>query len=336
MNGIKIFLLIVYLSSAFISFSQDTIEKKKDYINTDYIEKYPGFPTGYLSIYGKYNNISIIDTSGTTLIFRPNIAASFGPGFGYKWFGIDLSFISFGQKDESIYGKTTKLDIQSHVYLKRFVLDFILQDYKGFYLDSIIRHQYDTVTINLARIIKKPDMTQQSLGGSIMLFTNYKRFSYKSTFSQTEFQKKSAGTWAFGLNFHYLKLNSNTCLIDDSLKQYFDSTSYYKSITTYNAGVIGGYLRTFTLKRWFTTLSLLGGFDGKLGTYTLENGSLLNDTNTLSGRINFRFGIGYNSKRVYFGFNAIADAYFLTNSIQKYGVLRWYLGYRFIPKKFRT
>ena len=316
------------------SFSQDTAKTKTLYIDTNYIEKYTGFPTGYLSTYFKYNNIFIVDTSGNTLKYRPNIAASFGPGIGYKWFGVDLSFISFGKGDESIYGKTTKLDIQSHIYLKRFIMDFVLQDYKGFYLDSII--DTDTGEINLKRVIKKPDMKQQSVGGTIMMFTNYKKYSFKSTFSQTEYQKKSAGTWAFGLSFHYLDINSNNCLIDDSVKQYFDSTSFYKNITSMNAGVIGGYLYTLTLRKTYFTFSLLGGFNGKYQTFALENNILQEDTLSLSGHIQIRAGIGHNSRKLYYGLNWVGDWFSdFTKSKQSYGTVRVYLGYRFIPRSKR-
>jgi len=326
-------LLFLFFNLILVGRSQDTISNaKNNYIDSRYIEQYSSIPTAYVSIYGKYNNISLIDTSGRILTYRPNISLSFGPGFGYKWLGIDLSFISFGSKNENIYGKTKKIDIQSHFYLKRFIADLIYQDYKGFYLDSMITKLKDT-SINLHRVIIHPDINQQSIGGSIMFFTNYRKFSFKSTFSQTEFQKKSAGTWAFGLSSHYLSIYSNTCLIDDSVKKYFDSTSYYKNITSINVGLIGGYFHTFTLHRWFSTISLLGGFDGKYGYYILENNDKFKDTVNFSGHLQVRFGIGYNSNRVYFGFNLIGDGYFLTNSKQDYGTLRFYFGYRFTPKK---
>lgn len=328
---IGIIIILFCCKSALQAQDSLSVNAKKE-IDERYIEKYSGIPAAYLSVYGKYNNISLLDTSGRVLIFRPNISLSFGPGFGYKWFGIDLSLISFGSKNESIYGKTKKVDIQSHIYLKRFIADFTYQNYKGFYLDSLITKPKDT-TYNLHRVIKNPEMSQQSVGGTIMLFTNYRKFSYKSTFSQTEFQKKSAGTWAFGLSFHYLSINSKTCLLDDSVKKYFDSTSYYKTITSFNAGVMGGYFHTFTLHKWFTTVSLLGGFDAKFGSYILENNKEIKDTINASGHLQIRFGFGYNSNKVYFGFNLIGDGYFMTNSKQEYGTVRFYLGYRFAPKK---
>lgn len=312
--------------------AQDTISRKKNNaIDERYIEKYNNIPAAYLSIYGKYNNISLVDLdSGRTLTYKPNISLSFGPGFGYKWFGIDLSLISFGKLDENTYGKTKKTDIQSHLYLKRFIADFVYQDYKGFYLDSMLNKD-TTRKINNQTTIR-PDIQQQSLGGTFMYFTNYKRFSFKSTFSQTEFQKKSAGTWAFGVNFHILSISGDSSLVSNSLKSFFDSSSYIKKISSYNFGVVGGYFHTFTSKRWFVTISLLGGLDSKKELYTLEDNIERKDTINLSGRLQARLGTGFNFNRVYFGINVIGDGYYFTNSKQEYGTVRIYFGYRFTPK----
>ncbi len=325
-------LLIILLIFVTVSgsYSQDSIPVKEN----KYIEKYSDFPAVYLSLYYKYNNIGIIDTTGRTLKYMPNVKLSFGPGFGCKWFGIELSVFSFGNQNEDIYGKTQKIDIQSHIYLKRFITDFVYQEYKGFYLDTMLRKFKDTV-INTHQTYLKPDLSQQSIGGSIMYFTNFRNFSFKSTFSQTEFQKKSAGTWAFGLSFHYLTINSKTGIIHDSIKKYIDPSSYYKNITSFNAGVIGGYFQTFTLKRWYTTVSMLIGLEGKGGNYTLEDDVVKKDTNYFSSRLQIRLGTGYNTKHFYFGIYAIGDGYLFNNSFQQYGTIRVYLGYRFVSKKIK-
>ncbi len=335
------FLTTIFLLNFVVLFdlySQDSISNnKKNYIDEHYIVKYSNIPAVYISEYNKYDIIGIVDAdSGLTLKYKPNVALSLGPGFGYKWFGIDLSLISVGKKSDTIYGKTQKIDIQTHLYLKRFIADFVLQDYQGFYHEPL--KLKDTTKIILQHTTIRPDIHLQSIGGSIMYFTNYKRFSFKSTFSQTEFQKKSAGTWAFGLDCHYLYIFADSSMIDKSYKPYFDSLTYYKSIYTLNIGVIGGYVHTFTLHRWFTTLSLLVGFDGKKELYTFEDNIVHKDTINLSTKIQLRLGLGYNSNRVYFGLNFVGDEYVFSKSTQEYGTIRLYLGYRFSPKtgKIRT
>jgi hypothetical protein len=328
-----VFLLLLSLIQVLdVQAQKDTAKIKKKSIDTRYIEKYSEYPAVHLSLFYRYNNIGIFDTTGRTLKYMPNVKFNFGPGFACKYFAIEMSFITFGNLDEKKYGKTTKLDIQSHIYLKRFITDFVYQDYKGFYLDSLMRKVKDTI-INTHHTYLKPDMEQQSIGGSIMYFTNFRKYSFKSTFSQTEFQKKSAGTWAFGLSFHYLTLNSETGLVHDSVKQYIDSAAYFKSITSINAGIIGGYFHTFTLKRWYTTISMMIGLEGKTGSYTLEDDIVKKDTNYASFRMQIRFGTGYNTKHFYFGMSVIGDGYLFNNSLQQYGTIRLFIGYRFVPKK---
>jgi len=332
----QLFLILVNIVIAFNLNAQDSISKnKRNYIDERYIEKYKNIPAVYLSEYNKYNYLSIIDLdSGLTLKYKPNVALSIGPGFGYKWFGIDLSFFSVGRKSESIYGKTQKFDIQTHLYLKRFIADFVFQSYQGFYHDTL--KLKDTTQIILQHTTIRPDIRMASIGGTIMYFTNYKKFSFKSTFSQTEFQKKSAGTWAFGLNFHYFGITGDSSLINQSYKAYFDSSTYYKSIYTSNWGIIGGYFHTFTLHRWFTTLSLLIGFNGKKELFTLEDNVVKRDTINLSTKLELRLGLGYNANRVYFGINFVGDSFIYSKSTQEYGTIRLYLGYRFSPKLIKN
>lgn len=325
-------ILFVFANLIFInSFSKDSTKVKKNYIDSNYIIQYP-YPTAYANILYKYNNIGIIDTSLLTIKFMPNCKYSIGTGFAYKWFVFKLSLFSFGSKNENIYGKTTKFDIQAHFYLKRFVTDFVYQDYKGFYTDSLLR-KTNEIPINTHQVYLNNNLDQQSLGASIMYFTNHRRFSFKSTFSQNEFQKKSAGAWAFGLSFHYLSLSSDSGIIPKPLKMYIDSTSYYKSISSFNAGVIGGYFHTFTLRKWYTTIATLIGFEGKYGENVLEDGIVKQDTNYFSSRFQIRFGTGFNFNRFYYGMSVIGDGYLYNNSFQQYGVVRFYIGYRFLPKK---
>ncbi len=335
MKYIVILFLLLCIMLLNLNAQDSIVNNNKNYIDERYIEKYKNIPAVYLSEYNKYNYFSIVDLdSGLTLKYKPNVALSFGPGFGYKWFGVDLSLLSIGKKNDSIYGKTQKIDIQTHLYLKRFIADFVFQDYQGFYHDTLVLK--DTTKTILQHTTIRPDIHLTSIGGTFMYFTNYKKFSFKSTFSQTEFQKKSAGTWAFGVNFHYLSVYGDSSLINQSYKPYFDSLTYYKSIYTRNLGIIGGYFHTFTLHKWFTTLSLLVGFNGKKELFTLEDDIVQRDTINLSSKIELRLGLGYNSNRVYFGINFVGDSFGFSKTRQEYGTIRLYLGYRFSPKLIKN
>jgi hypothetical protein len=331
--------------------AQDSILKTDKYaIDTNYIKKYSDKLTIYISTYKKANTISIIETvNDRSLIYNPNESVSFGPGFSYKWLGLDLSFITLGKNDNKYYGKTTKFDIQSHFYLRRFLADLNLQYYRGFYVDKSDVDSFDNSHITNKLI--RPDIFQLGIGGSFMYLTNYKKSSMKATFSQSEIQKKSAGSWALGMFFHVFALGTDTslnpftpkeaCLVPPQLRSNYDSSAYINGSISTNFGIMGGYLHTFVLKKWFVTLSILPGLARNGYTYALVGDTAVKKEHSrLSGRVQTRFGIGYNSQSYYFGLSVINDNFDFNNSTksyikQQYGVVRFYVGYRFIPKNER-
>jgi hypothetical protein len=322
------FLILLLVVNQLQLFSQDSIPVKENKYIQNYQSKFT-IQSGFLY---NYNNLGLFDKFGRTIKYIPNNKFSLGLGINAKYFAFKCSLYSFGNLNEERFGKTQKFDLQVHIYLKRFITDFVYQDYKGFYIDTLLKKAGDTL-INTHRTYLMPSMTQQSIGSSIMFFTNHKNYSFKSTFCQTEFQKKSAGAWAFGLSFHYLSLNSPDGLVHDSLKGFIDTSAYYKHITSFNAGVLGGYFHTFTLRKWYTTIATLIGFDGKIGEYSLEDGEVLSDTNYAAMRMQVRFGTGFNTKHFYYGAYVIGDGYLFNNSFQQYGTIKFFMGYRFLKRE---
>ena len=333
-----ILLFFLFCFGFYRATGHDSTKVRKNHnVDTLYIKNYSGKLAVYISSYSKANNISIIEgIHRRILTYKPNEAASFGPGFGYKWIGLDLSFITIGKNDDGLYGKTEKIDLQSHFYMRRFLADLNLQYYKGFYLDSI--GVVDSNTIKDTTKIKRPDIYQFSVGGSFMYLTNYRRCSMKSTFSQTEVQKKSAGTWAFGVYYHLFAAAGDSSFIPQSVKSYYDSSAYFHGVISSNIGIIGGYMHTFILHKWFLTLSLLPGVARNGYKFVLSGDTAVRrDVSRLSGRVQTRIGIGYNARRTYAVITAIFDGYDFNNSSksyikQQYGVVRVYFGYRFISK----
>lgn len=318
--------------------AQDTIKKKNKHpVDTNYIYDISDEFTLYFSIYGKSNDLSIYDgVKRKTLTYSPNTVASFGPGFSYKWIGLDLSFFSLGINDDTLYGNTDIFDIQSHFYLKRFLIDFNLQYYKGFYLNTTGYSNLD-LAFNNKRIIR-PDIFQLGTGFSVMYVTNYKECSMRATFSQSQIQKKSAGTWAFGLYYNLFGAAGDSGFIQESYRQYYDSSSYISGVISSNLGIIGGYFHTFIIKKkWFITLSALPGISSNRITYALLTDTAVRKERRPSGRFQSRLGAGYNYNKIYFGISIVNDIFDFKNSTksfikQQFGVLRMYFGYRFIPK----
>ena len=86
----------------------------------------------------KYSTQTIHDLGEkTSLDYRPSNGYVLGFGFNYKFLGVNIgTILPFAQPDRDRYGKTKYLDLQSHLYLRIFTVDFYTGYYKGLYLSN--------------------------------------------------------------------------------------------------------------------------------------------------------------------------------------------------------
>jgi hypothetical protein len=330
---------MLWLSAIFlVSFSgltvpDDTVQKPK--YDSLYIEDYSKNFTVWLNTYSKSNLISIVDDAGSKVLeYKPNESVSFGPGFGWKWIGLDLSFISLSRNDNWKYGKTNKFDIQSHFYLRKYMIDVHVQAYNGFYMSSLKGTKEDVVEDD--EIYKRSDIWQIAIGGAFYYHSNSEQCSFKSSFSQTQIQKKSKGSWVIGAFYNFFGTFGDSLLLPSVVVNEFDSTARYHGALSSSIGVIGGYTHTFVYrKKWFVTLSLMPGLGLQSYKYALQGDTAVReDRSNLSSRFQSRFAFGYNVPRFYAGFSAVSDNFDFRNSSPSYvkhnfGVVRVFFGYRF-------
>ncbi|PLX00893.1 MAG: hypothetical protein C0594_15065, partial [Marinilabiliales bacterium] len=99
-------------------------------IDTSYIENYKKLFA--VKNYGinKKHQFSIVDSDSSKMLnYNPNENMNFGFGIAYKWLGLNIAFKLPIQNDDSIYGKTKKIDFQTNIYTRRFVVDLNVQRY---------------------------------------------------------------------------------------------------------------------------------------------------------------------------------------------------------------
>ena len=84
----------------------------------------------------KYSDQTFLDREAkSSLKYRPSNGYVVGLGFNYKFLGINIGTVfPFAQPDIKRYGETKYLDLQSHLYLRIFTVDFYTGYYKGQYL----------------------------------------------------------------------------------------------------------------------------------------------------------------------------------------------------------
>jgi len=157
-----------------------------------------------------------------------------------------------------------------------------------------------------------------------------KNFSLKSIYNQSEWQKKSSGSWVPSLDYDITFLT--------------DKINNRKSKNTqYNIGANIGYFYSWVIgEKVNISPHLVLGFGGKFSKYydTLEDGSRMNKENKQFLTVKFGTGIhiGYNSDRFLLGGKINFDGYsydeaknYTVENNTLFGLI--YIGYRFPPPK---
>lgn len=203
----------------------------------------------------EFLNISVEDKN-QDVIYMPNNPVELGLGFSWKNSVFSFAY-SYGfdfMRDKKL-GKTKSFDLQFHHYNKRFVLDFFLQRYKGFYMEDEKNDMEYTLAPDL-------DLRQYGIHGQYVF--NHKKFSYKAAYVHNEKQLRSAGSFLLGGGIYFSRIRS-------------DSSFVYQKFNNFQFGVSLGYTYTWVINQhWFMngaiTTGINFGFENfsKLGKQKLE------------------------------------------------------------------
>jgi hypothetical protein len=305
-----ILIISLLLTSFFLSYA-NSISKNDSTgwftgsVDTNWIEDQSDRLTIRLFTSRKFSRYGIMDfVYNQDLQYNPNDRIMLGMGFSYGILTIDigLNIPSINNKDVPLYGKTKSLDLQTHFYMRKFVIDLYYHKYEGFYLENsidMIRNWPSSDTFLI-----REDMKTRGLGVNIQYIFNNSRFSYRAAFNQTDWQKKSAGSFIAGIESYGFTTTGNKSLIPDSIinPAFWEGTRYDRS-KIFCLGLNGGYAHTFVIKKkLFFTLSLLFGISG--GNTTLNQVDI-NQTDlssfTFNASMTARFAMGYNSSKLYAG-----------------------------------
>lgn len=157
--------------------------------DSSYYRSYPGQVTSRFYFSQKYTSLRLRNKKENyTLNYVPNTNLTMGIGATYKWATLNLAYGFEFLNPDSHKGKTRYLDLQFHGYGDKIVIDLLGQFYKGFYLYPKGRGT------DLDQFYKRPDLTVNLIGATAQYVFNNKRFSFRSSVFQSEWQRKSAGT----------------------------------------------------------------------------------------------------------------------------------------------
>ncbi|HRO41788.1 MAG TPA: DUF4421 domain-containing protein [Flavipsychrobacter sp.] len=295
-QAIRFFVIFFFLP--FIAIAQDEITPPTD---DTYISNYSH--TLVLRLLGsrKINDYQIGQKGKKhEAEYSPNDITGVGLGFNYGSFGLNITFgIPLLNNDDDVYGKTKGLDLASYIYRPTFAIDVLAKVYKGHYLSD-----NDLISSRpvVAPYALRPDMESQfySLNGQYIF--NDKRFSYRASFVQNEWQRKSAGSFLVGINLNHTRVKGDSAILPPEFTAPGASPILFDKTSISSVGVNGGYAHTFVYREhWFATLALTLGIGGNNTSFSENTTGTSESSFGLHLNGTARAAAGYNSEKWYAG-----------------------------------
>lgn len=258
--------------------------------DTNYIEPYAKILTTRIYLSQKYTTFGIEGSQGfKEILYHPNTKLSLGVGATYRALTLNLGYGFSFLNPETGQGKTKYLDLQTHIYGIKWKYDLFAQFYKGYHL-----RPKGFASADKNSFYRRPDLLVQELGVSAFHIYNNKRFSYRAAFQQSEWQKKSAGSFLLGGSVTYGNIKADSAFMPSLLAQNYQQKEI-KEIRYIELGPGAGYAYTFVWrKNWYIIASATINLDLGLIKETSSRTSLY--SYDFSPNSFFRFGIGYNNR----------------------------------------
>ncbi len=258
--------------------------------DSSYYKTYPRLITTRLFLSRKYTSLRMEAPAPVrALRYQPNNALNLGAGVTYGAVsanvGVPLRFLDPDSREK---GKTRSLDLQTHIYARKWIGDLYGQFYKGYFLlpkgYAADNEQYYT----------RPDLKIRLLGGALYRVMNERKFSYRAPFLQNEWQKRSAGSLLLGGELYHGVLKGDSVLVPSSLADFYPQHDT-RRVRFIEVGPGGGYAYTYVYREhFFATGSFTLNGDLSFVKETLDDNTVKNRF-SVSPNLIFRIVAGYNS-----------------------------------------
>lgn len=280
--------------------------KHKEPFDTLYVKDYSTILTARAYFSTKNNAFALLSrNSGRNLSYHPNNQINWGLGASYRALTLNIGIrMPWVNNNDYKFGKTRYLDAQANIHTKRTATNLFMQVFTGYHLQDYTLAEVGWPA--LAELPYRPDVRQFNIGFSSLRITNNDRFSYRASFNQDAWQKKSQGSWLFGGYMTFFGVRADSSLVPTAIQDRFSPEVRISRGDLFDAGPMGGYVYTFVHRQhWFLTLSTVaGGGIALQGLSYAENFGETEQRRNDAGvgwRLQFRAGAGYNSQRHYVG-----------------------------------
>lgn len=253
----------------------------------------------------------------------------------YDKFSISLGFKSGDSKDKYKKGDTRVRNYALNIGGNKWILENSYRSYTGFYNTNTVN--YDTSYKRTGIYDQAPRLSSEAYKTKFLFFTNANKFSFKSGYSCSYRQLKSAFSFVLSANIYYNRLNSDSSFIPYQVRSYYDQRQNINGLNVFAFSVYGG--GSFNLVLWkafFMNMTLIIGPEEQWRTYHYLSGYPTQDLFYTSISGDFRFSMGLNFKKFFFLISGTSDFSWYNgvqmSYISKYGSLNFSLGLRFKAK----
>lgn len=251
-------------------------------------------------------------------------------GLGIMVWNLNLDFASLIRNplEKKQLGEEDGFDVQVNLYTRRWNLDAQVSNIENFNLkntEAIGDIDKDSSIINNLNV------RNIAVGGTYIFLAE--KFSYRSSFIQTDRQLKSTGSPVLSFGYTYATLKSDSLYIPQEEGGTAQDILTNKS---HRFALLPGYSHNFIYKTWFLNTTGLAGVDLQRSTYSIENES----NKRIRAEVVFEIkgALGYHDDT--FSAGAIIEYQFSRSKLEDLSVwansgsLRIFAAYRFPSPQF--
>jgi len=270
-----------------------TLNAQKDFKHdTTYYETFPNKTTVRLYLSKKYVHLNF-PSGGTAedLEYKANPKLNLGAGITIKNISINLfNGFSFLNNKADEKGKTKGFNFQVHLYPRKWAIDLLYVSPKGYHLEP-----KGAAGAPADKYYYREDLKTTFFGISAYQVPNKERFSYRAALLQSEWQKKSAGSFIYGGEIHHGTVKGDSALVPVLLSHTYPQAGINK-INILSFGPGGGYAYTLVMaQHFFITGSMVINLDVN---FVREEDDVRTEKNvSLNPSEVFKLAAGYNGRK---------------------------------------
>jgi Domain of unknown function (DUF4421) len=254
-----------------------------------YYQSFAKFVTVRFYFSQKYTTLELEkDSHISRFRYLPNTSLNAGIGATYNSLTLNLGY-GFGfLNPDTEKGKTKYLDLQSHIYGRKWTIDLFGQFYKGYYLSPKGLGSADSEKYYI-----RPDIKISLAGAAVYNLLNPDKFSYRAALLQNEKQKKSAGSFLAGVELYYGSITADSSWVPLSIANQYQQRGV-KRLRFFKFGPGAGYAYSLVMGAHFF---LTGSLTGNLSVdYSRQEGGNGKETRvSVSPGYIYRIVLGYDN-----------------------------------------